>query len=337
MLCADYKTGRRNKGDLTVGELKMKYIFVVNPIAGNDNKKKIFQRIQSTFRFLDDEMIIEETKCPGDAKTIAQEYSSRYGDACVIVSCGGDGTVHEIANALAFTPTPMLVLPLGTGNDFAKKIYGTKKINVENVIKAFGFYNGKISYDVKPIDLIDYNGEKCINVMSYGLDTIVETLGRKIAEKIPAFGHQAYNLAVLPVMMHSLKYHINVDIDCVDDENKPYKIEGQPLDYTLFAICNASYYGGGFCPAPNSKLDDGLLDYALCSPINIAQAVPMIPKYSSGDVEHIKYLRTGYVTKGRIWSVDGEKLPGNCDGENFEYSEVNFKIEPKSLKLCFIK
>lgn len=315
----------------------MKYIFVVNPIAGNDDKHKVFSRIKSTFRYLNDEMIVEETKCSGDAKDISKRYSDKYGKDCVIVSCGGDGTVHEIANGIAGTDTPMMILPLGTGNDFAKKIYGTKKINVENVIKAFGFYNGKIQYDVKPIDLIDYNGEKCINVMSYGLDTKVETIGRKIAEKVPRLGHQAYNIAVFPVMMQSLKYKINVDINCIDKDGKAYKLQGEPMDYTLFAICNASYYGGGFCPAPDSILDDGLLDYALCKPVNVAQALPLIPKYSQGKVDDIKYIETGYITGGRIWSADGGKLLGNCDGENFDYTEVNFKVEPKALKLCFIR
>ena len=162
----------------------MKYIFIINPIAGNDDKAKIFSRIKSTFRMSNDEMIVESTHEQGDAQLIAKKYAKEYGSECVIVSCGGDGTVHEIANGLAGTDTPLLLLPLGTGNDFAKKVYGTKNINVENVIKAFGFYNGKINYDVKPIDLIDYNGEKCINVMSYGLDTKVETIGRKIAEDL---------------------------------------------------------------------------------------------------------------------------------------------------------
>jgi hypothetical protein len=34
---------------------------------------------------------------------------------------------------------------------------------------------------------------------------------------------------------------------------------------------------------------------------------------------------------------DGSALLGNCDGENFDYNEVNFKVEEKSLKLCVIK
>lgn len=315
----------------------MKYIFIVNPIAGNDNKQKIFSRIKSTFRMLNDDMIIETTHCKGEAKDIAAKFAAEYKESCVIVCCGGDGTVHEIANGLSGTDTPMLILPLGTGNDFAKKIYGTKKINVENVIKAFGFYDGKIRYDVKPIDLIDYNGEKCINVMSYGLDTKVETLGRIIAGKIPALGHQAYNLAIIPVLLQSLKYQLNIELDCIDNEGNPYKITETPIDYSLFAICNASYYGGGFCPAPNSRLDDGLLDFALCHPIKLYQAPALIPKYSAGRVEEMKPVDTGYVVGGKIWSVDGSGLLGNCDGENFDYDTVNFKIEKKALKLCFIK
>lgn len=315
----------------------MKYIFVINPIAGNENKRKIISRIQSTFRLINDEMVIEETKAVGDAKKIAQHYADTYGDSCVIVSCGGDGTVHEIANGLAGKKTPLLVLPLGTGNDFAKKIYNTKKIKVENVIKAFGFYNGKIEYDIMPIDLIDYNGEKCINVMSYGLDTKVETIGRKIAAKLPFLSQQAYSVAIIPALCQSLKYQVNIDIDCVDKLGNKYKIKKTPLDYTLLAICNASYYGGGFCPAPNARLDDGLLDFALCHPVNLLQTPPLIPKYSKGDVENIKCVDTGYVTGGKIWSTDGKALLGNCDGENFDYSEIEFKVEKKALNLCIIK
>ena len=133
----------------------MKYVFIENPIAGNKNKQDLFKRVQSAFRMIDDEMIIEETNYRGHAKEIAARYAAEYGDKCVIVSCGGDGTVHEIANGLAHTDTPLMILPFGTGNDFAKKIYGTKKLDAFNVVKAFGLHSGKIRYKVKPIDLID--------------------------------------------------------------------------------------------------------------------------------------------------------------------------------------
>ena len=318
----------------------MKYIFIVNPIAGNEDKSIIFARMKSTFRQIDDEMIIESTKYKGDAVNIAKKYSEKYGKDCVIVSCGGDGTVHEIANGLAGTDTPMMVLPLGTGNDFAKKIYGTKKINVENVVKAFGLYSGKIKYNIKPIDLIDYNGEKCINVMSYGLDTMVETIGRRVAAKVPALGHQAYNIAIFPVLMKPLHYSIAYDITCIDKETgEEYNMSESNKDYALFAICNASYYGGGFCPASDSVLDDGLLDFALVDGMPLHKALPLIPKYAAGTLtpDNSSAVHMGYIKCGRIWSTDDSYLLGNCDGENFHYTEVNFKVEPKALKLCVLK
>jgi YegS/Rv2252/BmrU family lipid kinase len=319
----------------------MKFVFIINPIAGNDNQQKIILRIKSTFRQLDDEMIIEETNGPGDAKQFAIDYAKKYGDKCVIVCCGGDGTVHEIANGLAGTNTPMMILPLGTGNDFAKKIYGTKKINVENVIKSFGLYNGKIKYDVKPIDLIDYNGEKCINVMSFGMDTLVETIGRKIAGKAPFLGHQAYNIAVIPVVAKPLHYNISYDINFYDKETgKEFRVREDNKDFTLFAICNASYYGGGFCPAPNSVLDDGVLDYTLVDGTSLAKALTLIPKYAAGTANEENgkgILHCGYMKSGRIWMEDGSPLLGNCDGENFDYNSIDFKVDEKALKLCVIK
>ena len=316
----------------------MKYIFIENPIAGNKDRQMLFKQVQSAFRMIDDEMIIEETHYRGHAKEIAAQYAEKYGDECVIVSCGGDGTVHEIANGIAHTQTPLMILPFGTGNDFAKKIYKTKKIDASKVVKAFGLHNGKIKYKIMPIDLIDYNGEKCINVMSYGLDTKVETIGRKIAGKIKFLGHQAYNIAIVPSVLQSMRYQINFELDCVDREGTPYKWSQAPSDYTLFAICNASYYGGGFCPAPDSRLDDGLLDFCKVDAVNLMEVLPLIPKYSEGTAneEASDKIHTGYLTGGRIWSTDGSALLGNCDGENFDYSEVVFKIEPKALKLCII-
>lgn len=319
----------------------MKFIFIVNPKAGHSDQDRILSRIKSTFRMIDDEMIIEKTKCSGDAKRIAFEVATKYGKDCVVVSCGGDGTVHEIANGLAGTDTPVMILPLGTGNDFAKKVYNTKKINVENVVKSFGLYNGKIKYDIKPIDLIDYNGEKCINVMSYGLDTLVETLGKKIADKWHFIGHQAYNLAIIPVIAKPLHYNISYDLTCVDKvTGQEYQMKEINRDYALFAICNASYYGGGYCPAPNSVLDDGLLDFALCDGLSLHQALPLIPKYSAGNANEETsggLIKTGYIKRGRIWMEDGSKLIGNCDGENFDYNTVEFKVDEKALKLCVIK
>ncbi len=314
----------------------MKYVFIKNPIAGNKNLEAMMEKIQAGFKKGSDEMIIEETQYQGHATEIAKQYAEQYGDGCVMVSCGGDGTLHELSNGLAHTPTPLMVLPFGTGNDFAKKLYKSKKFDAQKIVENYGLYDGNLKYTVKPIDLIDYNGSKCINVMSYGLDTKVETLGRIIAGKVKFLGQKAYNLAVIPVVLQSMHYMINVDLNCIDDKGQEYKMVKTPMDYTLFAICNASYYGGGYCPAPNSLLDDGLLDFCYADPVNLFEVIPLVPKYSAGTAdEHSDKIHVGYVTGGRIWSTDGSPLIGNCDGENFDYNEVNFSVEKHAMNLCF--
>ena len=132
---------------------------------------------------------------------------------------------------------------------------------------------------------------------------------------------------------------LNVELDCVDENGNPYKFYRENMEYALFAICNASYYGGGFCPAPDSKLDDGLLDFTYVDPLSLAKAVPIVPRYSAGTAAEYApdVVHTGYTVGGRFWSVDDRPLLGNCDGENFDYTEVRFKVEKHAMRICRIK
>ena len=175
--------------------------------------------------------------------------------------------------------------------------------------------------------------------MSYGLDTLVETIGRKIAAKAPFLGKNAYTMAVLPVFMKPLKYSLNVDFKCIDKDGNKFDFTATPHEYALMAICNASYYGGGFCPAPDSVLDDGLLDLVYVDSMSLPTAVPLVPKYSSGQLAHEENsaVHMAYVTSGRIWTDDGSALLGNCDGENFDYKDVYFHVDKHALKLCVLK
>ena len=66
----------------------MKFVFIVNPIAGNEDKTRMFKNIKAAFRHNDHEMIIEETQGQGDAKNIAARYAKEFGAECVVVACG---------------------------------------------------------------------------------------------------------------------------------------------------------------------------------------------------------------------------------------------------------
>ena len=313
-------------------------VFIVNPKAGEKDKKKLIKKMESAFRMSDNFFIKEQTYKKGDAEVIAKKYAEKYGEQCLIISCGGDGTVHEIANGMCGTKAALIVLPMGTGNDFCKKVYGTKKLDLHKIMKHFELFSGKPKYDIKPIDLIDVNGVKCINVFSFGFDTKVETMGRKIAEKAPQLSSHAYDIAAGAALFTNMKYKINMKLDTVDMYGNVGKFD-KTIDYTLLALCNGSYYGGGFCPALESKLDDGVLEVCYIDAINALQAAPIIPSFSNGSA-HEKFSNKVHMikmTKGVVSSVDGKEMLGEYDGENFFASEVNFEIVPKSLNLCVLK
>lgn len=315
----------------------MKYVIINNPVAGKKSRGDMLLEINSIFREKGLDIVMKDTTAQKHATEIARKYATKYGKDCVIIVCGGDGTVHEAANGVAHTDAALMVLPFGTGNDFAKKIYGSKKVDPEQIVKDFGLLDGEVKYKVMPIDLIDYNGEKCINIMSFGFDTKVETIGHKLASKHKWLGSMAYNIGVVAAICQSLKYKLNCEITCIDRNGNKYKLHRTPLDYTLLAICNASYYGGGFCPAKNAVLDDGLLDYALVEPVTVPQALKIIPSYSEGEgFEKFEQITTGYMLEGRIWAEEGEYFVGECDGENFNYKDVTFKVDPKALNLCVL-
>lgn len=315
----------------------MNFIFIINPIAGEKDKNNLVRRMESAIRMSHHNFIKAETTKPGDAKEFAKNYAEKYGEDGIIVSCGGDGTIHEIVNSIAGTKAGLIVLPLGTGNDFCKKVYNTKKPNVELVMKRFGLLDANVRYDIMPIDVIDVNGVKCVNVMSFGMDTMVETVGRKMAGKLPVLGQSAYKLAVVPCLFNGMRHSVDIDLVTVEPDGSYGSRKGR-MDFTLMAFCNASYYGGGFCPALNSKLDDGILDWCHVDRLNIPNALPIIPHYSKGDAHlHGDKVHLEKVVSGKITSIDGSPLVGNCDGENFDYDVVEFQVLPKAVNLCVPK
>lgn len=311
----------------------MYFVFIVNPIAGEMDKQNLVRRMESAIRISENNFIREDTKASGDAQRIAAEYASRYGSDCVIVSCGGDGTVHEIANGVAGTDAKLLVLPLGTGNDFSKTVYKSKILSIEKIMKRFGLLDGNVRFKVQPIDVIDVDGIKCINVMSFGHDTLIANTGRKIAAKFPKLGKKAYDIAAARCILKNMKYKINVDLETVNEDGTHGRLN-QVLDYTLMAICNASYYGGGYAPSPNAVIDDGVLEICWIDAINMFEAIPVIPKYADGRADESPLVHTGSLVGGTVKSIDGSILPGNCDGENFYSKEVHFKVERNAINLC---
>ena len=94
--------------------------FIINPISGTQNKRKLPKMIRE---ILDHDQWLENivfTERPGHAAELARQFSRMGFDA--VVAVGGDGTVNEVARGLRDTNTAMGIIPMGSGNGFARHL-----------------------------------------------------------------------------------------------------------------------------------------------------------------------------------------------------------------------
>lgn len=312
----------------------MKYVFITNPVSGRQSTKLI-DRIEEAFieKNKGDQFICEYTRKKGHGSEIAAEYSAKYGGDCVIVACGGDGTVHEISGVLVHTDTPMIILPFGTGNDFSKKLYGRNPDPVK-VAKLLGFLDGSPKFICRKVDVGQVDDGYFIGVMSFGFDTLVEIAGSKISKKLPFLGSFSYKLGLVMSLFGKKDFDFHLELDGIAEDGSAVKLD-KDICFTLMAVCNSSYYGGGYCPAPMANISDGIFELCIAESCNTLDVIKLAPYYTKGTAaQKSRKITLSSVTAGKITAVDGSEFTRNCDGENTRVTSVSFGICHKALRLC---
>ncbi len=312
----------------------MKYFFIENPESGSKKAHLIMSKIKDALKD-NDACTFIDTQYPGHATEIAKEISLEHGENATIVVCGGDGTLGEVASGTMGTHTALALLPMGSGNDFARKIFGS--LTIEAIAKGYGFLNGNICPDIIDIDCIEANGKCCVNVMSLGLDTKILKIANKLTTKFPFLGSFAYKIAIVLGIFGELGTTAKFELDVINESGNAETVTLTP-NFTLAAFCNGSYYGGGFCPAKDSKLNDGVIDVCLAKRITLLQVPGLIGKYSKGiaHLTHPDIVSTYKLSGGRLFATQGKMLDFNCDGNPMSTDTVEFRIIKGGLRLaCF--
>ena len=93
----------------------------------------------------------------------------------------------------------------------------------------------------------------------------------------------------------------------------------------LTAISNASYYGGGFCPAPDAVVNDGLLDVAEVGKVSRPKMLSLLKKYQKGMLANTKYCSITRCKKVTIES--DQELVMNFDGETVRLKDGRADFE----------
>ena len=276
----------------------MKYIFIINAIAGRGRYKKILPNIERICKERDTEYEIRYISEEKDGLQIALEYKDEEN---VIYVVGGDGTITKSIAGIVGTKNKLGVIPSGSGND----TYRTIKMLPKGETK---------------IDLAKINDTYFINVACTGVDAEVANNLDKLKEtKIPT--SQLYNASIIYTFVKFKHKRMKLHTSIKDIDSK----------YTILSICNGAYYGGGFNIAPKAELTDGLLDIYYGEKMSKIEMIPLLLKMKKGKHEgkrKIHKFRTDHVEINFE-----EEITFNVDGEKVTNNHFTIDILPKVLNV----
>ena len=292
----------------------MRHIFIINPAAGKrDQTARIYAMADRlrTVHALECQCLL--TDRPGGATEMARRLA-QTGENLRVYACGGDGTVHEVANGLAgFPNAAMTCVPAGTGNDFLKN-FGA---DIAKFSDAEALWDG----DVFPLDLIDCNGRYCLTIACNGIDAQVAESVHQLGSSPLLSGRGSYLVSVaVNFLFRGIGHHWTVFLD-------EERVEG---DFALISMCNGRYYGGGSTPIPRARMDDGVLHTVLVNNVSRATFARLFGAYSAGKADQLP--RLARISNARVVRIQSAEDIVTClDGECFRSREVTMRLADKRL------
>lgn len=287
--------------------MKMKHIFILRP----DTNKDLVNQIVTLMQGRHYELCY--TKDIDDARIIASRYNQSE-ELCRLYAVGGDGFVHKVANGMMGSYNQLVVIPQGTGNDFARSIYCD--LNPMRILK------NSLTGQVHPIDIIKCKDDLyCINVFCCGLDAEVGNIvnvNRRNIKYLPRTLHYGYT--ILDKIFHLKFYPTQIEHDGMK------LFDGEVV---VCAFCNGKYFGGGYLAGYESKNDDGFIDMTVIGNISKKE----LPRY-------VKALITNRLNKTKKYQHFSKKYVTvkssqyvNIDGEMYEPGTYHLECLHNALQL----
>jgi diacylglycerol kinase (ATP) len=252
---------------------------------------------------------IVETTSPGSGAKQARRAAEA--GASVVAAAGGDGTYGEVVNGLVGTPARLGILPLGTGNDFARTLglAGDLPTAVDTLFRGCP----------KPIDLGRVGDRWFINVAGCGFDAVVAERVNRGYRRL--HGAAAYVAAVCHSLLKYRPAHFHVTVDGAEYE----------LEAMLCSIANSRTYGGGMIIAPDAAIDDGWFDLCILEKTGKIEFLRAFPRVFRGThVTHPKVL----MLRGRnIRVVCDPPMPVLVDGEVLGTTPADFTLHHHAIEV----
>jgi len=250
-------------------------------------------------------------------------------DADAVLIFGGDGTIHRHLAQLVRLQLPVLVIPRGSGNDFARalKLHSTKDSGSAWDAFASGLGNVR-TIDlglITPLDPASNNSPRhfcCVG--GVGLDTEIA----RRANRLPRWlrGHGGYAMSVPGALLRFAVRPIRIHFANADG----WQLRSdQPT--VLAAFANTPAYGGGMKIAPRASMDDGQLDVCLVTDMNSLKLFCLFPTIYFG--RHLNIPRVEYFQAHKIRVETDAPADVYADGEYVCRTPIEVTIESNALRV----
>lgn len=262
----------------------MKVLLVYNPFAGHKRAEKLLPEVEAHFDKNNIEFDLRLTDYPEHGIEIVRQTDLKQYDG--IVAAGGDGTLFEVVNGYFQNTTrkkpPIGVLPVGTGNAFARDL-GLDSSHWKEAVDIIALKKPR-KVDVGKFET---HGQIYYYLNILGLGFVADVTAT--AKKLKILGNISYTLGVLYRTLFLKTHRLNIEID------------GQSLEQdNIFVEISNTTYTANFLMAPNAKIDDGMLDITLLSKINRRTLLKYFPTIFTGEHIHKEEIDTFQAKKIKI-------------------------------------
>jgi len=253
----------------------------------------------------------------------------------LIIACGGDGTISEVANGIleSGTAAELGILPSGTGGDFRRTIeVPTRPRDAAQILRQ-----GQTRLiDVGRVTYMNSSGVEdtryFVGVASFGMSAaVIERVKDSGLEWFPAkaskwlSGRVAFGTSMLQIALQSAATQVVVRLD---DEHERH------LTVANFCVANGRYFGGGMKIAPDAKLTDGRFDVVSIGDLGTRKILTNAPRIYFGS--HLSMDQVHHALARKVLARPFAKDEGiaiEIDGELLGHLPATFQILPAALRV----
>ena len=287
---------------------------IVNPVSGGVGPDEARARAELASAIVDrhgDPAEVFVTERAGHARQIARAAAAR--GARLILAWGGDGTINEVASALAFGEVPIGIVPAGSGNGLARQL-GVDTQAAQAIRRA-------IAAEPRRIDVGELGDRLFVNAAGVGFDAHV---ARRFNEQ---GGGRRGLMTYVAISARAMRTYVSREYVVTTSG------ERRQVRAIIVTAANSAEFGNGARIAPGARVDDGLLDLVVIEERSRLRTILSLPRLFNGTVRRVPGCSIQQVTHATIESdqpmvfhVDGEPVQGG--------TSLRLRIHPGALNIC---